>query len=402
MANINDYLLWRGDVPINSNFPFNEVDSMILARFAYMIFSKIEMNPKETIGSISEKMKDFPNEEFLYNGDKELITNLGASNRFKNLLVTDYVENVDEEIEKQFGAITVHLPHYELYVSYLGTDFSINGWKEDFNMSFMDNVPCQVSGKEYLEMIANKYKFKKIRVGGHSKGGNVAIYSAITVSPKIQNRIIKVYNYDGPGFSKNIIEKYETDDIISKTQTYIPQDSIIGRLLNHKEKMLIAYSTEKGILQHDIFSWQVMKNDLEKSDNYTSASENIDQTITNWLEDTTVEQRKVFVNVIFELLFSTNATTFMELYKNFTTSLPLALAKYKEISPEDKKEVGEMAKQLITYYVGTIKKQEIDKLNNMKTKYISNTKNKMKEINEKIMSKFKKDKKALPEENKKP
>ena len=368
MANINDYLLWRGDVPINSNFPFNEVDSMILARFAYMIFSKIEMNPKETIGSISEKMKDFPNEEFLYNGDKELITNLGASNRFKNLLVTDYVENVDEEIEKQFGAITVHLPHYELYVSYLGTDFSINGWKEDFNMSFMDNVPCQVSGKEYLEMIANKYKFKKIRVGGHSKGGNVAIYSAITVSPKIQNRIIKVYNYDGPGFSKNIIEKYETDDIISKTQTYIPQDSIIGRLLNHKEKMLIAYSTEKGILQHDIFSWQVMKNDLEKSDNYTSASENIDQTITNWLEDTTVEQRKVFVNVIFELLFSTNATTFMELYKNFTTSLPLALAKYKEISPEDKKEVGEMAKQLITYYVGTIKKQEIDKLNNMKTK----------------------------------
>ena len=116
--------------------------------------------------------------------------------------------------------------------------------------------------EEILREIAQKYPEKKIRIGGHSKGGNVAIYSAITASKEVQDRIIKVYNYDGPGFNKDIINKYGNDKIISKIETYIPQDSVVGRLLNHKEKMTITLSIEKGILQHDIFSWQVLKDDL--------------------------------------------------------------------------------------------------------------------------------------------
>ena len=150
-----------------------------------------------------------------------------------------------------------------MYISFMGTDMTIYGWKEDFNMAFMENVPCQILGKKYLEDISKKYHNKKIRIGGHSKGGNVAVYSAITSSEKVKKRIVKVYNYDGPGFNKNIIDKYETDDILEKIETYIPQDSIIGRLLNHKEKKTIIQSIEKGILQHDIYSWQVLKKKLK-------------------------------------------------------------------------------------------------------------------------------------------
>ena len=139
MANINDYLLWRGDIPVSKKFKFNEIDSMILARFSYLIFDRIYMSETETIGSVSEKMKDFENEEFLYNGDKELITFLGLSERFRDMVVTDYIKISDKEAEKQFGAITVHISENELYISYLGTDWSINGWKEDFNMAF--NLP---------------------------------------------------------------------------------------------------------------------------------------------------------------------------------------------------------------------------------------------------------------------
>lgn len=229
MANIHDYLLWRGDLIFNRQFKFNEIDSLILARFSYLIFNKISMNSEETIESISEKMKNIDNNEFMYNGDKGLIIYLGKSERFKLLKVTDFIKNNDKETEKQFGAITIHLSEEEIYISYLGTDSTIFGWKEDFNMSFMDNVPCQIAGKEYLEKIAEKYPNKKIRIGGHSKGGNVAIFSAISVSKDIQNRIIKVYNYDGPGFNKNIIEKYENNEIISKIETYIPQDSVIRK-----------------------------------------------------------------------------------------------------------------------------------------------------------------------------
>ena len=123
MANINDYLLWRGDLPINDKFRFNEIDSMILARFSYLRFDKIKVEPLETIGSISNKMKDLDNEEFRYNGDKELITYLGQSERFKNMVVTDFVQLDDKEIEKQFGAITVHISDDEIYRRKFNTNY---------------------------------------------------------------------------------------------------------------------------------------------------------------------------------------------------------------------------------------------------------------------------------------
>ena len=350
MANINDYLNWRGDIPFSKENPFNEIDSMILARFSYLLFNKIKMEEKETIKSISEKMKKFKNEEFLYNGDKELITNLGESNRYKDLLVTDFEENNEKENEKQFSAIVIHTGKKEMYISYIGTNSTLYGWKEDFNMSFMDNVPCQIAGKNYLEKIAGKYKNKIIRIGGHSKGGNVAIYSAITVDKAIQKRIIKVYNYDGPGFNKHIIEQYSNTDILGKIETYFPQESIIGRLMNHKEKCSIVLSKEKGILQHDIYSWQVLRDKLIYTPQMTKSSEILNNTLTTWLSNTTPEQRKIFVDTIFELFFSTNLNTFGEISKNITKTLPVIFRKYNEISNEDKKILTEMIKLFIKNY----------------------------------------------------
>ena len=170
MANINDYLKWRGDIPINRNFKFNEIDSMILARFSYLRFDKIKMEKEETIESISEKMRFLDNDEFRYNGDKDLITYLGESIRFKDMKVTDYVQNNEEELEQQFGAITIHISNREMYLSYIGTDSTIYGWKEDFNMAFMDSVPCQVLGVKYTNKVARKYPSKKIRINRYGMG----------------------------------------------------------------------------------------------------------------------------------------------------------------------------------------------------------------------------------------
>ena len=389
MSNINDYLLWRGDLKISKEFEINELDNMILARFSYLIFNKIKMDSEETIESISKKMKDFDNEEFRYNGDKELITYLGQSKRFKDMLVTDFVEKNDKSVEKQFGAITIHLPNNEIYVSYIGTDSTIFGWKEDFNMSFMENVPCQISGKEYLENVAKKYPLKKIRIGGHSKGGNVAMYSAIAVSNDIQKRIIKVYNYDGPGFSKNIIEKYEKNSIISKIETYIPQDSIVGRILYHKEKMTIVLSNQKGILQHDIFSWQVLKDDIIKVDKNTDSSEDIDKTLTKWLETTTHEQRKAFIDGVFDLLYSTEANTFSEVSKNLSTNLPIVMKKYNTYSKEEKETMKEMLKKAASIYFKNISEREKEKLSLIKEEYTNKGKEKIKQLEMKIKSKKK-------------
>lgn len=350
MANINDYLKWRGDISFDDKYDFNEIDSMILARFSYLLFDRIKMNEEETIQSISKKMKHFENDEFRYNGDKELITLLGESNRFKDLKVTDFIKNNEKENEKQFSAIVIHNNEDEMYISYIGTDASIYGWKEDFNMAFMDNVPCQIEGKEYLEKISNKYKNKKIRIGGHSKGGNVAIYAAITAEKDVKERIIKVYNYDGPGFNNEIIKKYGKDAIIKKIETYFPQESIIGRIMNHQEKCTIASSNQKGILQHDIYSWEVLGTDLIHQNKLSNSSEIINKTVAEWIEKTTVEQRKIFFDSLFEVFYSTEALTFGEMSKNMTKNLPILYKKYGEISDEDKKIITDILKLFIKSY----------------------------------------------------
>ena len=342
MSNINDYLMWRGDIKLNKEYPFNEIDSMILARFSYLIFNKINLEEKETIESISNKMKKFKNEQFRYNGDKELITRLGTSVRFKDMLVTDYVENKSIEVERQFSAITIHISDEEMYISFLGTDSSIVGWKEDFNISFMENIPSQVAGNEYTKHISEKYKNKKIRIGGHSKGGNIAVYSAVTSSEDVQNRIISVANYDGPGFDENKIKEIKNKDIMNKIITYLPQDSVIGRILEHGEKCEIVLSTEKGIYQHDIYSWQVERTEMIRGDKPTKASERINETIKNWLKNTTQEQRKIFFDSVFEIFYSTSANSFSEI--NWLKNIPKIIETYNGLESEDKKNVTEMLK----------------------------------------------------------
>lgn len=375
MANINDYLIWRGDIPISELFPFNEIDSMILARFSYLLFSKIPMNEIETIESISLKMKDFPNEDFRYNGDKELITNLGISKRFKNMKVTDFIEHSDKKAEKQFGAITIHISDAEMYISYIGTDASLVGWKEDFNLAFMRNIPAQIDGLNYLTNVSNKYPLKQIRVGGHSKGGNVAIYSSIASSIDIQNRIIKVCNYDGPGFNSTIIDNFKDNSFLNKIITYMPQDSIIGRILEHEEKCEFVHSIEKGIYQHDLYSWQVLGIDMIKVENATNSSELAYKTIKEWLKKTTVEQRKVFFDGIFEVFYSTSANTFGEISNNFVKNAPILFKTYKEISDEDRKTINLMIKEFVKAYAVTLKQSEalkFDPIENIRNKYLIN------------------------------
>ena len=362
MANINDYLEWRGDLSMSTS-KFNEIDSMILARFSYLLFNKINVKEKETIKTISDKMKDFPNEEFRYNGDKEMITLLGKSSRFKNMIVTDFVENTDKTVEKQFSAITIHNAKKEIYISFIGTDSSIIGWKEDFNMAFMESVPAQIAGLEYVETISKKYPDVKIRIGGHSKGGSIAIFSAISATKEIQDRIIQVCNYDGPGLVKEIMEKNENIQILEKIHTYFPQDSVIGRILEHKEECTVVKSMQKGIYQHDIFSWQVVGTQMITLPNLTNSSEFMYKAIREWLQKTEPEQRKIFFDGIFEIFYSSDATTFGEISNSITKHLPTFIKTYKGLSEEDRKTITSMLIEFGKLSANVFKKDEIPKIN---------------------------------------
>ena len=243
MSNIFDYLNWR-DIPIEK-VEQNEVDNLILSRASYFPFDGVlENEEKITLKEAYDrflKIKKKPH--FLQKEDKKLFAILSCSTRFKDIFVYNYINKIDSLEEKQFSAITFFLPVDTIYVAFRGTDDTLVGWKEDLNMTYSEYVPAQEDAVKYLEDIARKTK-GPIIVGGHSKGGNLAIYASAFCKESIKKRIIKIYNNDGPGFSKKIVENVKYKNIVEKVHTYIPQTSIIGRLLNHTGKANIIKSTQ--------------------------------------------------------------------------------------------------------------------------------------------------------------
>lgn len=352
MPNINDYLKWRGDISFQEK-PLNEIDNMILSRFSYLPFNKIDMEDEETIGSVVKKFKKFGVEDFNIKGDKPLVENLDDCIRFKDLKITDYAENTDLKLEKQFAAITIHLNDDEMYISFCGTDNSIVGWKEDFNLSFMQNIPAQLAGVKYLKDIAHKYN-KKMYIGGHSKGGNIAVYSAVFAGKQLQDKIINVTNHDGPGFDETIIGKSEYRRILDKLYTYIPQSSVIGRLLEHEEKYKVVKSIEKGIMQHDIYSWQVLGTKIVQMKEVTNGSELINKTIKTWLKETSPEDRKVVIDILYNVIESTNATTMREISTAKMKNVAKMLKSYRSLDEKDRKMVNQVFASL-----GTAAKENI-------------------------------------------
>ncbi len=243
MANIFDYMNWR-DLPLKQ-VEFNEIDNLILARLSYFPFDGY-LNQGEKI-TVKEAYQRYQEQgttgRILQQEDIELYPILASSTRFGNMILTSYSNKIDPIQEKQFSAITIEMEDDTLYVAYRGTDNTIVGWKEDLNMSFSELVPAQTDAVAYLENVAKQYQNKKIRVGGHSKGGNLAVYAAVFANPEVQKKIINVYNNDGPGFCDKVINSESYQNILNKVHTYIPQTSIIGRLLNHQEETTILKST---------------------------------------------------------------------------------------------------------------------------------------------------------------
>lgn len=359
MSNIIDYLKWRGDLPFEIS-PINEVDDLILSRFSYLPFHDIYLEQRENIKSIAKKMKIVPKSNFVWEEDKEFIEELAKTKRFQNLIVSDLVQKTELGTETQFSAITIWLANGEKYISFEGTDMTIVGWKEDFNMSFMTNIPSQIEAVKYLERIADKYT-GNFRIGGHSKGGNLSVYAAIFCKDEIKDRIIHILNADGPGFSKETISDERYKLIVDKVNTYIPKSSIIGRLLEHEEKYNIVESTQKGIMQHDIYSWQVEATNLIKLPKLTNESQVVNKIVRDWLNNTTPEQRKNFINTLYEIIGKTEAKTITEFSSQWLKNIKKIIETYKTMNEEDRKQMEEMIKLTLNSIITCIKNEILTK-----------------------------------------
>lgn len=348
MPNILDYIKWRGDLNFNQS-EFNNVDNLILSRFSYLPLDNLLTGLNEIITIKDAYLRwlklGIKEEKILQKEDKELFLVLANSKRFGNLKITRFVNKIDNEEEKQFSAVTIFIPDDTVYIAYRGTDNTLVGWKEDFNISLDIDIPSQKEAVKYLENVYNAIN-KKMRVGGHSKGGNLAIYASIFCREEIKKEIIKVYNNDGPGLNKEIVKTEIYKNALEKIKSFIPQTSIIGKLMYHEEKYYIVESTQKGIMQHDLYSWQVEGKDFIYLKEITNESEFIDEVIKEWTTKITPNQRSEFINIVYEILKETDSETIYEMSKNRFKTVGTLIKAYHSIDKKSKQIISQTLLEL--------------------------------------------------------
>lgn len=310
MACIIDYIEWRGDIPFRYS-PFNLVDNLILSQLAYVnLYNIVPRLGRDEEVSIEDACKMYFEIHDENKFDKNDVSSQAAfvmkkmakSRRFKNIMISDYIDIVDETSEKQFSAVKIRLSDGTIYVAFRGTDDNIVGWKEDFNMSFMDCIPAQTEAVDYLNVVIEEDNKKKIRVGGHSKGGNLAIYASLYCRDSIKDKIINIYNNDGPGFNDNIINSDEYKEIENKITTIVPEGSVFGMLFNRRESYRVVKSSNTGIMQHDAISWQVIGTEFEYLKSLSKSAKVVDKSISNWVASINNDEREQFVNNLYKVI----------------------------------------------------------------------------------------------------
>ena len=358
---IIDYIKWRGDIKITEEYSINEADYLILARIAYFPFQHIALAPRESVKSFSDKMLALRRNYFNIAGDHDMVVAISQAPRYQNIIVTDYVNRSDRKVEKQFGAATIHLPNNEICVSYLGTDATLVGWKEDFNMTFISTIPSQEMALEYLERIAAKYPNHKIRVCGHSKGGNIAVFAALSAKPELQKRIIDVINFDGPGFVPDFVRVkfHRSAEMLAKVHNYIPQGSMIGRLLQQDGDRTVVFSREDGLYQHDIYSWQISGTEIVRAAKTSDSSEIFNQATIDLLKARSLEERRIFINTVYDIICGADFSTMDDLRSSWLKKLPNLIKSYRDVKPEDRDLVLKIVRQIISLYFGT-RRQYLD------------------------------------------
>lgn len=338
-ANLFDYLDWRGDLTLATD-PFNEIDGMILSRFAYAFFGLVMEQKADFIRlkDIAGMLLDYPDMAsiVLEGDDMRLYRRMAECPRFCNMMVGNFVDLFDKVQEIQFSAYTVKLDENSYCAVYRGTDNTVVGWKENMNMGFTSPLMSQKLAVEYLNDFAQSHE-GNLFLAGHSKGGNLASYAAAFCRQDVQERIIGVYNYDGPGFHEAVLEAEGFRVICDRIHTFVPQASLVGVLLGHKEEHRVIHSLDfRGPVQHNMYSWEVRGNHFVYEEKTTSASQFFNQTLKEWLAKMDMEQREKFVEALYSVISETNDRTLNGMKENWLENSKLIIKSLAHMDEESR------------------------------------------------------------------
>lgn len=314
--NMLDYLAWRGDIPFSA-CGLNEVDNLIFSTLAYLDMGGLARGDEPlTLAALCEAYFAAGRGEGESNPDRPLLLRAAAESvRFRGVAVSRYVNEVDTDRQIQFSAATFRFLPDAAYIAFRGTDQTIVGWREDFNMSFLRETPGQNAAVAYVNRIAAAFP-GRLTVGGHSKGGNFAVYAAAFCAPSVSARIDRVYSNDGPGFRQEITADPRYLAILPKTEKIMPDSSLVGILLSGKEARKVVRSSAKGVAQHNPFTWCVLGAAFEEADERTRSSVFMDDTLSKWVASLSDDDLRTMFDAIFDSLDASGVRTVQELQSN--------------------------------------------------------------------------------------
>lgn len=352
MGTILDYIKEYGDYSFAQK-PINEVDSLILSQFAYLKFDGIvpEIGSKEspvTIGYLNkhqDKDKLFADERYR-EPNTELFEGMLHSIRFGSLRMNAYANVIETQNETQFSAITFILDDETVYIAYRGTDETIIGWKEDFNLAFAKPVPGQIRSVKYLNAVADRFD-RKFYVGGHSKGGNFAVYAAMNCRQTVQDRIIKIFNHDGPGFRPEIRQRGNYEQIAERVVKIIPQSSLIGMLMeSHADGYKVVESKSFGLFQHNPYTWRVKGERFVQAADIYKSSRFRDDTLNEWILSLEEEQIHSLVDTIYEMVSASEADTLIDFGSDWKKNTKAVVSAFKTLDDETVKMIKKIMSSL--------------------------------------------------------
>ena len=305
--NLTDYIRWRGDASFSER-EFNDADNAVLSALAYLDFSE---PLSENIGLTVKRAAEYDCPSTAFDDLKPLLTAAAKSERFGETVISEYLEIIDTDEEKtQFCAMTFTLPNGIRYIAFRGTDDTIVGWREDFCISFTVSS-AQKRAAEYLQ---NALKTAgKVYVGGHSKGGNLAIHAAMSLSENQREKVIKIYSNDAPNPCPELIDKESYNALESKIERIVPEFAVIGMLFDENYPKKIIKSDGAGFMQHRMMTWQTAPDGMEEVTDTAEQSKLIDDIFSQWIDNTDMESRKSFTNEFFDALGARGAKRMSEI-----------------------------------------------------------------------------------------
>ena len=367
MGNIMDYISWRGDLSFEQS-QFNEVDNLILACFSYVNLDGISAVTKQKGIGLKKLTKEFMKLHTMkeLEADKSFIRlapfmmmEMAKSVRFGKCVVRNYVNDIVTEAEQQFAAMEIVLEDGTSYVSLRGTDDTIIGWKEDFNLS-TGVVPAQKRAIEYFQKIS-EHTDGMLRAGGHSKGGNLAIYGSV-MCKSAHEKILEIYSNDGPGFSREFQELPETKEMMPKIIRIIPEYSIIGTLLEHEKEPVIVASSSKGLLQHDGFSWEVQGPALVRRDSLNKTALRFIEILHKWIDGMDMEQKRLLIEDLFATLQASGYENLSEVQSGGLKSLAAMVKRVEKFAPESRGMMQELLTAICGGWLEQLQADTKDKL----------------------------------------